>query len=291
MFLLWKNNPINDIYAVKHVNKEVLKLFRPGYAHITGENTPCWYEILWINDRLLLKIREEVFIHFQEFFVRQPETPLIIDMQERFKKDGYPLEAISMDPKISLGFGNQIRFLSEKKGFWTYLVPLPKADTDALQVSATLTLATSLLRSFNMKAMTESESIQQLTFATNTDIGFYGAPIAGEIGIPLRNFLAQLDREERMEAKDFIDLAMVRAWKKMHGKVNFHEKNKLSFKLEKGGFFHLDCPGNACGLDPCDYPESLDKGYEFCPHNTDTPKQQLALLTGLAAICTLAKKS
>ncbi len=266
-------------------------MFRPDYAHITEKNTPCWYEILWSNDRLLLRIREEVFIRFKEFFPRQPETRLIVDMQERFKRDGYPLEKLSLDPKISLGFGNHVRFLSEKEGFRTYLIPLPKDDSDALQVSATLTITTSLLKLFGMEALSKSESIQQLTFVTNTDLGFYGAPIAGEIGIPLRNFLDRIYREENTDGKDFIELAMAATWKKMRGKVSFCERNRLSFKLREHGFFHLDCPGNACGLDPCDScATSLEEGYEFYPHNTDTPKQQLALLAGLAAICTLAKK-
>jgi hypothetical protein len=213
-----------------------------------------------------------------------------MEMQERLAAQGYLLGDISIDPKISLGFGNQIRFLSEENGFWTYQILLPSKNTEAFLASASLTHATTLLKLFNMERILESESFQLLAFATSTDVDLYGAPIVGEIGIPLRGFLDRMYREENTDGKDFIEQAMIKAWRKMHGKVTFSEKIRLSFKLREHGFFHLDCPGNACGLDPYSYPKSLEEGYEFCPHNTDAPKQQLTLLAGLAAICTLAKK-
>jgi hypothetical protein len=146
-----------------------------------------------------LKIREEFFVCFIELFAKLPKSPIVAGLREDLEKSGYILDDFSIDPRIGLGFENQIKFSAEQDGFFAYLIPLPKHNLEAFQLSA-------------------------------------------------------------------------------------------SFKLKGRGFFHLDCPGNACGLDPSDHPESLIKGYEFCPHNTDTPKQQLTLLTGLAAICTLAKK-
>jgi hypothetical protein len=100
-----------------------------------------------------------------------------------------------------------------------------------------------------------------------------------------------MNREQNERLKVSIELAMTKAWRSMYGKVSFGEKTRLSFKLRKNGFFHLDCPGDACGLDPCDsYQNTLDQGYEICPHNTDNPKQQLTLLSGLAALCSQAEK-
>jgi hypothetical protein len=239
-----------------------------------------------------LKIREEVFGHFKQLFAELPKSPIVKELRENLEKNGYGLENFSFEPRISLGFGNHIKFLEDRDGFFIYSIPLPKIDSEAFQISASLTILTRLLRLFDLEAQTQCELTQQLTFITNTDIGIYGGSIAGKISIPLRCYLNRMSHKQNERLRVSVELAMTKAWRSMYGKVSFCEKTRLSFKLRENGFFHLDCPGDACGLDPCDsYQNTLDQGYELCPHNTDSPKQQLTLLAGLAALCSQAEKS
>lgn len=61
------------------------------------------------------------------------------------------------------------------------------------------------------------------------------------------------------------------------------------------GYIHLNCPGNACGLDPKDYDtrkgELFEYGYDLVPHNVDSSLQQLTLLAGLTTLVQEAIKS
>lgn len=266
-------------------------MFRSNHTDITIENVPCWYEIAWDNGQILLKVREEFFAHFKDFFAKLPQTPIATALRENLANNGYELGDVSADPKTGLGFSNKIAFLKERDSFWIYAVPLPKKDLDAFQVSASLTQITHLLELFNLETGTRCGSFQRLTFTTNTDVGMYGAPILGKVSIPLRRFLDQAYREQNNGLKITVNRTMVEAWRRMYGGASSYEKNRLSFSVRKSGFFHLDCPGDACGLDPGhSYRETLDQGYDFCPHNTDSPKQQLTLLAGLAAILTFSEK-
>jgi hypothetical protein len=50
------------------------------------------------------------------------------------------------------------------------------------------------------------------------------------------------------------------------------------------GALHVDCPGDACGLNPHHLGIRPQEGYRFSDHNVDSPAQQLTLLAGLAAL-------
>ena len=56
--------------------------------------------------------------------------------------------------------------------------------------------------------------------------------------------------------------------------------------LNDNGHLHIDCPGNACGLDPAVTWNKGD-GYEVMGHNIDNSAKQLQLLVGLATLTEL----
>mgnify|MGYP006293174451 CR=1 FL=1 len=54
---------------------------------------------------------------------------------------------------------------------------------------------------------------------------------------------------------------------------------------DNGGWLNMNCPGDACGLDPyTTIRQKESSAYEFTCHNIDNTLQQLTLLAGLAAL-------
>ena len=67
--------------------------------------------------------------------------------------------------------------------------------------------------------------------------------------------------------------------------------NRFRVFMQQPKWIHLECPGDACGLDPAYHSQpSLDDGMELVDHNCDTPLQQLTLLVGLIKIDELARR-
>lgn len=80
---------------------------------------------------------------------------------------------------------------------------------------------------------------------------------------------------------------MIEAWRKMMGET---EPGEFRAHTNRGGGIHLSCPGDACGINS-ELHSSTEWGYEFSPHNADSAHQQLALIAGLAAIHSEARRS
>lgn len=65
--------------------------------------------------------------------------------------------------------------------------------------------------------------------------------------------------------------------------------DRFPVMLISGTDLHLDVPGSSCGLDSTDTSTGpFDTKVELVPHNTDSPIQQITLLTGLAKLNGLA---
>jgi len=75
----------------------------------------------------------------------------------------------------------------------------------------------------------------------------------------------------------------------MHGSQYVHDYN-FNVWFRQPHRIDLQCPGNACSLNPSAtyYSDRIGEAFELTPHNVDDPIQQLTLLSGLAKIDKLA---
>jgi hypothetical protein len=60
-------------------------------------------------------------------------------------------------------------------------------------------------------------------------------------------------------------------------------------RLENGKL-HLNCPGNAAGIDPGENSWEMNKGHNYGGHNMDAGWQLLTILTGLGELHNIARK-
>jgi hypothetical protein len=149
------------------------------------------------------------------------------------------------------------------------------------------------------------ESVRQLmtvelTLRTEEQFrGFHGAPMGGQTSPAFTKWLEH--NHEQKNPFTEVDEAILETycslidkatWKEMGGgnmKKVFRTACKISYA--SNGRFGLHCVGNACDIGA--YPDlGRDNGcgYPFSCHNLDTPRQQLALLAGLAKLYDLASR-
>jgi hypothetical protein len=153
----------------------------------------------------------------------------------------------------------------------------------AYAVSASFSIFFALAAYPEMK--TSSKLLQLMTVRTLTEKGMHGGSLSGYFSIPICNWLRQLDKHSNVPE---IISAMKTAYRFMfNAKIKdwIFEHDFRAYVNE--GFLIVDCPGNACGLNPTSFNSfygEKNNGYEFSCHNVDTPAQQLTLLAGLAAL-------
>jgi hypothetical protein len=113
-----------------------------------------------------------------------------------------------------------------------------------------------------------------------------GGSVGGKVGIPMANWLMSFG-ENRTYLPEVIE-AMLIAHKRHKG---FEARSEDFNAYITGGGFVIDCPGNACGLNPEEFAYiKRGKGFRFSCHNVDNAFQQMLLLVGLAALCDRAKR-
>lgn len=194
------------------------------------------------------------------------------------------------DLEEGFGFGWLFKRGDFDREFATWRLFLPDAagyrygkflarDVDLLEnISANFTAALRPL--FSAESDTPASRRQLLTVVTGTRRGqVSGHSIFGEVSVSLNRQLKELGRRQLPECT----AAMLDAARFMNG----HDFDPDDFPacLNDDGFV-IDCPGNACGLNPAGSNFCREnEGYEFGCHNVDRPFQQLLLLVGLAALC------
>jgi hypothetical protein len=87
---------------------------------------------------------------------------------------------------------------------------------------------------------------------------------------------------------DEINAHMARSGRILFG-ASFAREREYNFYLRSDGVPIFNCPGDACDLSPTG--DNYDPGCELSPHNTDSPLQQLALLSGLAGLNQAARRA
>lgn len=143
----------------------------------------------------------------------------------------------------------------------------------------------------------ESNQVQQLDLFTVCKMGeVYGHAFGGHVSSSLTRFLLLVAKNTPGEGdvpmpQRVID-AMREAWRACS---SYETKFPSDFRgtITRDGRFMIACPGNAC--DVAIYPDMVygdidEYGAGLSCHNLDTAVQQISLLSGLAALCELARE-
>lgn len=284
---------------------------------MSRESIPCWYELSWDKENvaIILCIHKDFIKHFPEI---STDSPMVKGLLKEFK-----LDAFSGYFKGNLGFGGVLKRRGDNGEFVEFFVPLPVLKKESGKcsicdgsvnnqfsngekcrfcngggkeysidwqightISATFTVVFLFLSLFYDKE-TKCLSSQLMTVETRTAVGLHGGSLGGIFSIDLVNWMSSF-------APNFTIVEMVDAMMTAYGhmfaeKLDQFERFRASIDYENG-WLNVDCPGNACGLNPSHSSVGKGHGYEFTPHNVDTCMQQLTLLAGLAALHDKARK-
>jgi hypothetical protein len=139
--------------------------------------------------------------------------------------------------------------------------------------------------------LSNQRELQLVHLELTTIIGTYGGDIHGFLSKTLVLWLKGYDREKFYEqVASKILQNMQETYKTLfpvYRSMEVFEHRVLLNEEGNSALIHIDCPGNACGLDPNQSIYKENEGYQIGGHNVDSPVQQLQLLVGLATLCEL----
>lgn len=273
---------------------------------IFGTPVPAWYNLSMARRATVItisihpNIRERVIDHSRTERLSEAISATLKNNDNQWPN--LPQFVITDD---RWGFGGVAswRKRKSKDGWPTLEFPLPiifdetRAGEDRYMhhngfiLSATLSVLFDVM--FLMEDSIKDGKRHQLLVINNfcTRVGLYGGAFSALVTPQLVKWLrVQPDEYHNpIVAKTMRSAAMCMWRSREHKHLYDIACYKAFFRQPK--WVNLDCPGNACGLDPEDYyyPDS-PRGYYLAPHNTDSPFQQLTLLVGLATIHKLARQ-
>ncbi|MDE1970190.1 MAG: hypothetical protein KGI50_01265 [Patescibacteria group bacterium] len=261
-----------------------------------------WYELDIVGTDLIIRIHDMVIPHVKDILLActgqllHTETELSLPAFLPFGTDA------------QWGFGGCVECKPgkpEKKRWVTFYAPLPVVsktgaleDTDwsgAYALSATLNI---LFYALNACAgIVRAGTPQHCCVSLSTRKAMYGCSLSCALSSGVGIWVSREPddaapyQKNRKQVRPEVNDAMARVYQHMMGPPKYPElpcRAKAYFVGPK--WIHLDCPGDACGLDPETYASpKLNVGYRLVPHNVDTPMQQLTLLAGIAAVMALVR--
>lgn len=286
---------------------------------ISRESVSCWYELGWDEDDKAIILR----IH-KDFIKEYPEVPVDSRIVGSLLRE-FKLEAFLGDFNSDIGFGGILKRKCDKGEFIEFSIQLPTLKNEtgdcgfcsgsckdslfsngkcihcggsgkeyvidwkgAFAVSATFNVVFSYLSLFGYEdEETKCLLSQLMTINVTTRTGIYGGAISGTFSIDLVNWMSLFSPRYTIEE-------MVSAMRVAYGRIFAEKPDEFQrFRASvdnENGWLNVDCPGNACGLNPSSGRMGKGYGYNFSPHNTDSPLQQLTLLAGLAALHDKARR-
>lgn len=287
---------------------------------ITREDVPCWYELSWRSKKpaIILKIHKDFISSIKPI---SEDNFMVKSLKEEFRFNRFIGSF-----EENFGFDNAFILVGEKENFVEFVVKIPKIKKwtnencsnckgsgkemfvdsrrdcfhcegtgkeriidwhPAYAISASFSIFTTLARF--PKVETSASFIQLIIVNTIIGMDLHGGSLGGEYSVPLVKWLSSLFGNSITEMVD----AMKIAYNRMFGLREFHKFNFRASVDYKDGWLNVDCPGDACGLNPvhnAGYNMERGLGYEFDCHNVDTSIQQITLLSGLAALNDKARK-
>lgn len=183
------------------------------------------------------------------------------------------------------GFGPVLVFQSTDSDWLIYSADLPPTglgmpNDNVYATSATLAILFESLNWNEYHTGTSRDQLLKVSLELNREKRFYGANIHVAVGDSLAKWISgNLDNG----VKEALIDTMQTAFNKMRKTKVSKEEFKVSFDEPK--YIHLDCPGNRTGLDPTEmFSDDPNTGYVLTAHNSDSPVQQLVLLSGVAKL-------
>lgn len=271
---------------------------------------------------LLLGIAEEPLLRFAKDL---PDSPVLKDGQERLKECGVNANFF-LNIKEPWGFGGVLHPYHRPGygGITEYAIPIPRIEKDGGECEAcegtatiegmnclhcmgtgrgtvlerdsaacilgTLWILEAILNRPSKELLvginTEWRQLLSLRTSFDKERYFIGATLSGSFG----DYLRTLSNQNLPKVKE----AMKRVYLQMFPGYAKFDDFFYKAVVHQNGQLILDVPGNACGLYVDGRSLSLYEAsgpMELDCHNVDGYHQQLALLSGLAALCGMARKS
>ncbi len=281
------------------------------YFNIMREDIPAWYEISWDDENKAIVVRVHRAV-LNQLGLLTNEAPII-----RILSTDIDLSDFVPFGESNWGFGQVLEQIGEDDKYISFRVSLPrviwtisKAKREdrfgfkglpergynwqaAYNLSASLNvLFLALAFSLREEIIWENEIPQLVNCKLQTSKESYGGALSIRLSKALVDWLAKYQvNEDIPEASE----ALFEAYSAMY---EFKDEEAIAFNrhylnarvLSIKQRITLNCPGDACGLDPDNMNEIRDRGYELVPHNTDTPIQQLTLLAGVAKLCDIYRE-
>lgn len=248
---------------------------------ITHENAPRWYALSCDpkSPSITVSVHQDVAKTIKPVSETAPVVEALIKTFEFRQFEG----------SLEENFGFEEAVLRSEEGkFVNFTAKLPVVSKllnyewdPAFAVSASLNLL------FRLIAYPDVETNSQLPQLLIVELVTYRGPNGGSLGgmysKPLVKWLSAKGRHYHIPEMESAMRAMYEAMVPNEDLIALR-----SFRAsigDEGGWLNVDCPGNACGLNPeSGYRDTGGNGYGFECHNVDTPVQQLTLLAGLAAL-------
>lgn len=151
-------------------------------------------------------------------------------------------------------------------------------------ISASLQILSMMAETFDKR--TSASIYQLLTFQLVCGKGQGHYPIGGHYGIDFCNWLNSLPKRYFNNVIE----EMQNVYSHIFGK-DVYMSGDFQAYVESGTWLIISCPGDACGIHPCDsYSWKPGQGREYSCHNMDTSAQQMMLLTALGILSDMARE-
>ncbi len=258
---------------------------------IEREDLPAWHEIGSVENGLILNVHPDAF-EYQSSVLSNSDILRIRSLSQLPNMPGY----IPISADHPWGFGEVlVPAVSSREGWLSWQATFPRVARDETMREANWPAVFALSASLNAFFMplslydgkTDSKFFQLVDIDLMTDTGLHGGSFSVNIA---RTLIPWIDlHDSGFEDPKLADI-MKQAYAHMLGEAAVtYSRFRVLFRNPK--WVNLICPNNlsTCSLDPERYDISSDKGYTLLSHNVDNPVQQLTLLSGVAAMCDMAR--
>lgn len=251
-------------------------------------DVPAIYElgVGQVGKSLLIKIHSEAWDYITPILA-QEKFPLRDILQQDF--DLAPFE-IPSSQAAKWGFGGNItRAADDRDGWVSWQYSLPQAEGEIYWPTLYAGSASLNILFLTLGLIEEGSGYskpQLIHINLHTAKGMHGGSLWVHVGKSLLPWLTTQEAESRHKG---IEDVMKTTYGHIRGMRDLSLYRFLAY-FRQPHWINLDCPGDACGLDPENYYDD-GQGYDLTPHNVDSPLQQLTLLMGIAALHDEARKA
>ncbi len=256
---------------------------------------PCYYKLGWDSDLpgFVFGIRNELIPRMYELLT--PNTPIIGILKQ---DQGLDLAEFVPPTEDEWGFGPSIKRIGQDEDFTNFQAQIPSGlpgissfRRRSIDLSVSLNLLTSFLNYEQELLPPILAESQLISFTMKTEgVFMHGFALWVHLSKALVDWLRSFEHGCNLTDVEKAMIQVRRVLRPDDTRSDVEIRYNFSAEFTKPCWINLSVPGNACGLDPCEY-EDERKGYKLSPHNTDSPVQQLSLLAGVAKLCSMYREA